>query len=371
MPSRAFIVQEILSGRRKGFWAALARALLGSLSLPYRLAVAMRNRLYDRKLRAVHCIDCRVISVGNLTAGGTGKTPLVEYLARHVLAKAAKVAIVSRGYGADEENEKSDEQLVLCENLPDVPHVAGADRVACAVVARRKHDARVVILDDAFQHRRIARDLDVVAIDATNPFGFGHLLPRGLLREPPESLARAHVVVITRSALVTPAELAAVEKDVARLAPSALVVHAVEDVAAVEDAAGNAVAPDSLKARPVVAFCGIGNPEAFRRTLVGLGVGLKAFLVFADHQRYDARELSAVDRVAAAEDVAAILTTQKDAVKLKTRRSPSGEGGLPADFAWSRPLRVVKIGMRLTKNEGEFLKRIDALIADIPSEGAG
>ena len=122
MPSRTYVVQEILSGRRKGVWAGLVRALLFGLSVPYRAAMHLRNKLYDRKLRAVHCIDCGVISVGNLTVGGTGKTPLVELITRRVLTRTDKVAIVSRGYGA-KQGEKNDEQMLLCENLPEVPQV--------------------------------------------------------------------------------------------------------------------------------------------------------------------------------------------------------------------------------------------------------
>ena len=366
MANRAWVVQEILSGWRKGFWPSLVRGLLFGLSVPYRMAISLRNRFYDRKMRAVHCVDCRVISVGNLTTGGTGKTPLVEYIARRVLARTDKVAIVSRGYGSGD-GEKSDEQLMLCENLPGVPHVTGPDRVACTVVARRKHDARVVILDDAVQHRRRGRDLDVVAVDAINPFGFGHVLPRGLLRESPRSLGRADVVVITRSALVSPEELAAVEKDVARLAPAALVVHAVEEVTLLDPLAGPADSfpLGAVAGKRAVAFCGLGNPEAFRRTVAKLGVQLAAFLVFADHHRYRDDHLRAIDSVARSENADVILTTQKDRVRLKTRQS-LGDGGLPAGFDWQKPVLVVRMEMRLTKNADAFHRRIDDLIGDAP-----
>ena len=343
MPNRAFIVQEILSGRRRSVGASLARGTLLVLSAPYRLAVALRNKCYDWNLRAVHRIDARVISVGNITVGGTGKTPLVETLARHVLTRTDKLALVSRGYGADD-GEKNDEAKVLARNLPGVPHLLGKDRVACAVAARREHDARVIILDDAFQHRRIARDLDVVALDATNPFGFGHLLPRGLLRESPKSLRRAHAVVITRSALVTAEELAAIERDVARLAPGALVVHAAEEVAG----------PEAFAGKRAVAFSGLGNPEEFRRTLAALGVSLAAFLIFDDHHRYAERDLRVVDAVARKENAEVILTTQKDAVKL------------PGGFDWHAPLVVVKMEMRLTKNADAFMRRLDEVISSAP-----
>ncbi len=353
MATRAFVVQEILSGRRRGFAAGALRAGLWLLSCPYRLGVAARNRAYDRGLRAVTRVDCRVISVGNLTVGGVGKTPLVELITRRVLEKTDKVVIVSRGYGA-REGEKNDEQMLLCENLPGVPQVSGGDRVVCAIVARRKHDARVIVLDDAFQHRRIARDLDIVAVDATNPFGYGYLLPRGLLRESPRSLARAHVVVITRSAHVTPEELAALDEKVCRLAPNALIVHAVEEVTRVEPAGASSetLAPDALRGKSAVAFSGLGNPDQFRRTLAALGVQFKGFFVFGDHHRYETKHLRAVDSVARAENADVVLTTQKDRVKL------------PAGFDWQKPVLVVKIEMRLTQNEAEFLRRLDEIVGD-------
>jgi tetraacyldisaccharide 4'-kinase len=339
----------VISGERKGFRAGLLRFLLFALSLPYRAAVALRNGLYDRKLKTVHRPDCRVISVGNLTAGGTGKTPLVEYLARCLLRRPAKVVIVSRGYAA-EPGGPSDEKALLRENLPGVPHVAGKDRVRCCLTARREHDARVVLVDDGFQHRRLARDLDIVTVDALNPFGFGHFLPRGLLREPPGELTRADVVVITRSGLVSPEDLGALEKEISKLAPDALLARAVEDVVAVHDLSGKDTPLRELAGRRAAAFCGIGNPEGFRRTVAALGVTTVAFMVYADHHRYAASDLKAVDAAADAEHAEIILTTQKDRVKM------------PADFPWRHKVLVVKTGMRITRGEEELKRRLDDVV---------
>jgi tetraacyldisaccharide 4'-kinase len=342
MPNRAWVVQEILSGRRRSFGAALARGALWTLSVPYRAVIAFRNACYDRGLRSVSRFDRPVISVGNLTVGGTGKTPLVELIARHLLTRTDKLVLISRGYGSESEGEKNDEAKALEESLPGVPHVIGKDRVACAAAARRKHDAQVLLLDDAFQHRRIARDLDVVAVDATCPFGFGYVLPRGLLRESPKSLRRAGVVVITRSALVTPEELAAVESEVARLAPKALVVRAEESVTNAGELAG----------KRVVAFAGLGNPDEFRRTVTKAGAAVAAFLVFSDHHHYAERDLRVIDRVATEQRADAIVTTQKDTVKV----TPG--------FDWHAPLVVVKMEMRLAKNADAFLRRIDEVLGN-------
>src|SRR5262249_10280904 len=137
-----------------------------------------------------------VVSVGNLTLGGTGKTPCVEYVARFYRERDKRVAILSRGYGAEEGH--NDEALVLEANLTDVPHLQAADREALAAVALEELESEVLVLDDGFQHRRLARDLDLVLIDATNPWGHGYLFPRGLLREPVSGLRRADAVILTR-----------------------------------------------------------------------------------------------------------------------------------------------------------------------------
>jgi tetraacyldisaccharide 4'-kinase len=342
-------IHEILSGRRKGFWPSLLRGFLFFLSMPYALAVAVRNRLYDWKLKTVRCLDCRVIAVGNITAGGTGKTPLVEYLAEYVLARTPRVAIVSRGYGAGND-ESNDEKLMLCENLPDVPHVAGADRYACGLIAQDRHDAHVVIMDDAFQHRRVGRDLDIVTLDATNPFGYGYLLPRGLLREPPAALARADDVVVTRARLVEKETLDALEREIRRHAPDVLICQAEEQVTSIVRLDGQPREVDEIRGKRVAAFCGLGNPEAFRCTLKKLDIDAEPFLLFDDHHRYTESDFRAIDAAASAENTEVILTTHKDRVKL------------PDGYSWTHDVLVVRIKLVLTKNEDELKRKIDEVI---------
>jgi len=211
-------------------------------------------------------------------------------------------------------------------------------------------------MDDGFQHRRLSRDLDIVTIDATTPFGYGYVLPRGLLREPPQSLARADIVVITRSGLVDPEQLLDLEEQVSRFAPQALVVHAVERVSRFQDLEGNELPPDALTGKHVVAFCGIGNPDAFRQTVTDLGVNVDAVFVFDDHQQYTEDHLRAVDRVAADKNAEAILTTQKDVVKI------------PSGFPWKHKVLVVRIDMRITKGEKAFFRRIGEVTT--PEEAA-
>src|SRR5262249_20780095 len=187
----------LVSGRRRGLWPSLLRCGLWALSVPVGLGVRLRNRFFDWGWKRTFRAQVPVISVGNLTLGGTGKTPCVEYVARFCRGAGKRVAIRGRGYGSD--HGRNDEALVLEENLPDVPHLQGADRVALAAIAVEELESEVLVLDDGFQHRRLARDLDIVLVDVTDPWGGGFLLPRGLLREAPAGLRRASVVVLTRS----------------------------------------------------------------------------------------------------------------------------------------------------------------------------
>src|SRR5262249_6755218 len=189
--------RELVSGQRRGIKAGLLRAGLRIAETPYSLAMRTRNLWYNLGQSSSR-VEAKVISVGNLTLGGTGKTPMVEWLGRWFRKRGVRVAIVSRGYGA-EDGVLNDEALELEQKLPDVPHLQNADRVAASRVAIEEFASQVILLDDAFQHRRIARDLDIVLLDALEPFGFDHVFPRGTLREPLEGLARASFVVLTRA----------------------------------------------------------------------------------------------------------------------------------------------------------------------------
>ena len=175
--------QELVSGRRRGPAAAALRGALGAGEWFYTAAIRWRNRRYDRGRAPVHRVGVPVVSVGNLTLGGTGKTPLVGWLGRWFCRRGVRAAVVSRGYGAAA-GQPNDEALELRRSLPGVPHLQDADRVAAARQAITACAAQLVVLDDGFQHRRLGRDLDIVLLDALEPFGFGHVFPRGMLREP-------------------------------------------------------------------------------------------------------------------------------------------------------------------------------------------
>lgn len=311
------VFRDLVRGRQRGIVPALQRFGLRLASGPYAVGVRLRNLAYDRGWLRITRAAAPVVSVGNLTLGGTGKTPCVEYVARFYRERDLRVAILSRGYGSMA--GRNDEALVLEENLPDVPHLQGADRVALAAAAVEELESEVLVLDDGFQHRRLARDLDLVLLDATDPWGCGYLFPRGLLREPKSSLRRAGGVVLTRCDQA--ADLEGLRREVTRLVPHTPVAETTHRPSSLVNADGETTALDVLADRPIVAFCGLGNPEAFQRTLANCGANLSAFRTFPDHHAYtraDVDELSTWANRHATDCV--VVTTQKDLVKLRLTR---------------------------------------------------
>ncbi len=256
-----------------------------------------------------------VISVGNLTAGGTGKTPFVAHLVHWFRDRGVRVGILSRGYRALP-GEVNDEKLVLDRLCPGVPHFQHKDRLQSAHIAVSEHGAELLILDDGFQHRRLARDLDVVLIDALNPWGYGHLLPRGLLREPPAALRRADLVVLTRADQCTDEGRQKILNCLRTLVGGDNCVQVVFAARRLRNSSGEVAEFGSLAGQTIAAFCGIGNPENFRQTLDRLGLTVRLFRSFADHHHYTHRDLAEIAEQARAAGAEAILTTHKDLVKI-------------------------------------------------------
>jgi tetraacyldisaccharide 4'-kinase len=309
----------LVRGESRGAWPALQRLALCAASLPYSAAVRLRNLAYDRGWLRVERAAVPAVSVGNLTVGGTGKTPCVEYVARLYREHGLRVAVLSRGYGSAA--GPNDEALVLEENLPDVPHLQGADRAALSRAAVEELESEVLVLDDGLQHRRLARDLDLVLLDATSPWGGGRLLPRGLLREPPSALRRAGAIILTRCDQAPAEEVERLRQRVARLAPDVPVAETTHRPVGLVNSGGDGAPLDMLREGPVAAFCGVGNTEAFRRTLADLGADVVAFRAYPDHHTYtraDVEELRAWAR--ALPPGCNAVTTQKDLVKLRLPR---------------------------------------------------
>jgi tetraacyldisaccharide 4'-kinase len=335
--------QALVSGERRGLAAGLQRFGLRLAGLPYSLGVALRNRLFDCGWKGAERAAVPVISVGNLTAGGTGKTPCVEYVVRRLREWGRNVAILSRGYGVS--TGPNDEARMLAENLPGVPHLQGADRVALARRAVAELRSDVLVLDDGFQHRRLARDLDLVLLDATRPWGFGYLLPRGLLRESPEALKRAGAVLLTRCDQAR--DLDRLRSQVTRLAPRAPLIETEHRPSDWLNAASATRPLEDFQGRDVVAFCGLGNPDAFRRTLLDVGLAVRAFRAFPDHHAYTPEDVEALSTWARKEAPGGVVvTTQKDLVKLRLTRLGTCE------------LWALRIQLRIVAGQDEFDRKL-------------
>jgi tetraacyldisaccharide 4'-kinase len=328
---------------------------LAPFSLLYGTLVRTRLRLYRAGFLKSQSVGAPVISVGNITAGGTGKTPLVEWVARSLAREGRRVCVLTRGYGrADERRrvvvsdgerllaevrESGDEPRLLAERLLGVAAVVcDADRVNAARWARASLGAEVFVLDDGFQHLRIARDLDIVTIDATAPWGGGEMLPRGRLREPPGGLARAGCVVITRSDLAEDLESLRAEIERLSVGRAAVVASRVRTLRLGSLDVSSAKLEGRDVPRPVAAFCAIGNPRAFFAHLRADGFELCHTRAFPDHHAYTTSDMETIALEAERHGARALLTTAKDAVKLR------------AD-GFSLPCYVVEIGLEFDEED--------------------
>jgi tetraacyldisaccharide 4'-kinase len=326
------------------------RGFLRAAEIPYTLAMRRRNRAFDTGRREVHNVGVPVVSVGNLTLGGTGKTPMVLWLARWFRDRGVRIALVSRGYKATADSA-NDEACELEQRLPGVPHLQNADRVAAARVAVQESDAQIILLDDAFQHRRIARNLDIVLLDALEPFGFGHVFPRGTLREPFDGLRRADVVVLTRADMVKEIERAKIRGIAERFAPNVTWAECRHAPQAVITASGAEQPLSALQGRPVAAFCGIGNPAGFRHTLDRCGYNVSAWREFPDHFAYQTADVEAIAGWVNGSKAEAVVCTHKDLVKLAV------------DELAGRPLRAVVIGMEFLAGQDALESKLEQVLA--------
>ncbi|MDG2384611.1 MAG: tetraacyldisaccharide 4'-kinase [Pirellulaceae bacterium] len=312
--------RAIVSGEKRGPAANVARGLLGIAEYPYAWAMQIRNRRFNRGNARIDRVEVPVISIGNLTLGGTGKTPMVGWLARWFRQQGVRVSIVSRGYGA-QPSSSNDEAKELEARLPDVPHLQNPERYHAARIAIDELDTQLILLDDGFQHRRLHRDLDLVLIDATEPFGYEHVFPRGMLREPLSGLQRANAVILTRCNLVDKKQIATIRAEVMRLAPQATWIEVGHKATELRSSSGRCLPLDQFAGKSVTAFCGIGNPTAFRQTLEAHQLMVSDFRVFPDHHAYsrdDIQNLTSWSQHSSAQQ--AVICTHKDLVKIAADR---------------------------------------------------
>ncbi len=354
----------IISGRRTDAGAGVMRLLLALASLGYHLAVACRNRMYDLGLIRGHHVQAAVLSIGNLTTGGTGKTPLVVWLCQQLTQNSelidqnSAVAVLTRGYKAGSRTQDSeprtqnpaDELAVLQRACGGALVIVNPDRVGGAATAIGQ-GARVLVLDDGFQHRRLARDLDIVAVDASLPFGYGRLLPAGLLREPQSGLSRAQAVVITRSDLVQPGQLEKIERSLLLTNPRLVTARAIHAPVAVRIPGICDLACGDLTGASVHAFSGIGNPDAFCTTLTRLGARVVGTTVFDDHHACTAGEIVEICHKAAASKADLILTTEKNWWALD-----------PAAFDGKTRAGYLEIRLEVTKGRDGLMRLIKEVL---------
>ena len=302
------------------------------------MGIALRLALYRWSLLPVRRLPLRVISLGNLVVGGTGKTPHTALIADHFRRQGKKVVILSRGYGGEKSKsgavisspekiigtlqEGGEEPFWLAGQLPGVAVVIGKNRYRAGLLARERWGTELAILDDGFQHLGLEREVNILLLSAFQPFGSGELLPWGTLREPREQIKRADVILITHTEMITESAQAALKGRVSALHPGHPVFfsrHVLREVWSYP--AGESRPWSGLEGKRVLAFCGLGQPESFQHSLKTLGVELAGLRLFRDHQVYREKEKQRLLEAAAALQAEALLTTEKDALKL---------GGWPA-----------------------------------------
>jgi tetraacyldisaccharide 4'-kinase len=326
--------------------------LLTTLSFPYHLAHQFRLQAYHMRWTAVRQLPCRVISIGNLALGGTGKTPLVEVVAGLLRREGMRVCVLSRGYGGRAQSGitvvsdgkrclvssevAGDEPALLAEHLADVPVIVGKNRYAAGMLAVERFDADAIVLDDGFQHVQLARDLNILLLDAARPLGNGRLFPRGDLRERPTAIARADAIVLTRCESDAAPALAAPLFSSSSL-PLFYSQHTPLDLRVLAD--GRILPVASLKGQRILAFCGIGTPSHFRLTLQRLEAEIVAFVAFPDHHSYTRSEIEQLVLSAKQHSVDILVTTEKDGMRLRRLQPLTGQ-------VWELRIRATIVGQK-------------------------
>lgn len=374
---------EVVSGKKSGPAASLTLVGLSFLEGIYLLLLRTRYFLYNLNIVKSGSLDCQVVSVGNITAGGTGKTPVVRFLAEALYKKGKRVVIVSRGYGADNQEPlivsegrgplvdvktAGDEAYMLSRLLPQIPLVIGKDRLEAGRLVVNKFQPEIILLDDGFQHWRLERDLDIVVIDALNPFGFNRLLPRGFLREPLTALKRAGVFIISRADYLSPERMKEIRRTLQFYNQEAIILTSsyCPSYLRLLQTGGGAInlTPESndclaqktkfleleeIKGKRVLAFSGIGNPDSFVKSLEGIGARVVEVVNYPDHYRYNEEDFKRLSNRVQSGGIDYVVTTEKDAVKFTS-----------AMLQHLTEILVLGIELKLS-DESELLDRITQL----------
>ncbi|MDO8488987.1 MAG: tetraacyldisaccharide 4'-kinase [Candidatus Omnitrophota bacterium] len=332
---------NLVAGKIKGPVAAFLRLFLFVFSLIYGLVVVSLVAFYRR--RPVR-LGAKVISVGNITLGGTGKTTFVEYLSNLLSLQGEKVAVLSRGYRRAQ--GVGDEPVMLQKKLPSVHIIVNKNRIEAAHEAIRQYAIDTLILDDGMQQWKISKDLEIVTIDAGNPFGNCRMLPAGFLREPLAALKRADIFVLTQFGLVKDTSILA--DKLRHINSRALIVESIHK----PDGFNSVCTPDEfleldvVKGKSALIFSGIGNPRGFENCIGELGINIAKSLRFADHHDYTQADIDDIIKEAYQLNLDAIITTHKDAVKIRELQIKGAR------------ILALNIKLNITKNEAEFNRRL-------------
>ena len=366
----------IITGRRTGIIPSLLIGLLTPLSYIYAVVIKTRGWLYDCGFLKQKRLPCGVISVGNIVVGGTGKTPAVIWIAKYLQNEGFQAGVLLRGYGREDRDstlivsngkqiltsltESGDEAGMIARKLPGVPVVVGRDRYTAGLQAIQLwgHTEGVLILDDGFQRRQLARDLDILTIDSTQSFGTGKLLPAGPLREPKTALKRTDVLLLTRTDLAAASinfEQFGLEKQVFQTYHQPTRLYQLST--------GEECALDLLEGQYLLAVCGIGNPEAFAGTLRQLEPKAVELLAFPDHHPYSLADLNDISTKARNIGVNIVVTTEKDSQKLEAFAATT-EFSLPESVQFY----VLEIELKITTDPEELNKRLRQVAAEPKSE---
>ncbi len=333
---------NLATDRYNGLISSLMKSFLFILSLIYGLAIRLLMFFYGiRPFRPA----CKVVSVGNITLGGTGKTPLVRYLVRWLKGRGHRVAIITRGY------LNSDEPRMLQEDLTDVPVIVDADRARAIKRAISEYAVDTVVLDDGLQQWRIKKDLDIVTVDSLNPFGNKQMIPRGILRQPLSSLKTAEVFVLTKTDRNP--ELNRLENFLKQINPGAVIAESVHSPAGFYelDKKGTVLNSSTLEGKTVALVCGIADPASFAHSLKALSMTIGLALEFSDHYDYSLKDLEDIIDAARQKGIDTIVTTEKDAVKLCKLQIANSK----------LQIFVLRVELQITKNEEGFLERLSGL----------
>jgi len=370
---------DVISDRKKGAGIALLTSFLSGLSHIFSLITQIRLFLYKNRILKSRSLGCLVVVVGNLTVGGTGKTPVVEKFARNLTERGRKVAILSRGYKSKPEQLykrffrwlthsapvppkvvsdgkkvlldseiSGDEPFMLASNLPGVVVLVDKDRVKAGRYAIEKFGVDTLILDDGFQYLRLKGRLNLLLIDKTNPFGNGHLLPRGNLREPIKHLRRASYVFLTKSDGIPDPQI---EATIRKYHPNVEIIECAHKPQYLKSFNNpeDLIPITGLHGKRIAAFSGIAVPESFERFLLNLGAHLVVKEQFVDHHRFSQEELDLFFSKALAAGVELIVTTEKDAVRL------------PANLQFPIPLYFLRLEIEILKGDHDFEKAISEI----------